>query len=226
MLSFVSLPEYFLPYLKCNMQSGSENYRKLFHSIYEEQGFRSLFYHSFSEFDEKLDPKRVVSALGWESFRNRFTSLFVYYLKHDKFPVKSNEVEVAHIIDFERKFRRFSVEGHGRLFLLGLYFTFLDAKNGNDQFKTWMKSEDLYKILTNSKIKELRVDWLIIVMIHIMQHFPIEKIMERLGEEEAYLNFYRELTDEQQKDITKSYLAYASSIKDDFFFLNSIFDED
>jgi hypothetical protein len=225
-LSFVTMPEYLLPFLKCNMQSGSENYRNLYNAIYDEQGFRSLFFHAFQEFDEKLEPKRVVSALGWESFRNRFCSMFVHYLQHDKFPKKTSEVPIAHIIDFENKFRRFSVDGHGRLFMLGLYFTFLDIQNNNDHFKTFMKSEDLYKLIAKSKIKELRIDWLIIVLYNLMEYVPLDKIEERIDEEEAYLNFYREFDDQRQKDITQSYLAYASSIKDDYFFLNSIFDED
>lgn len=208
------------------MQSGSENYRKLYNAIYDEQGFRSLFSHSFQEFDEKLEPKRVVSALGWESFRNRFLSLYIHYLKYDKFPIKTSEVEVANIIDFEKKFRRFSVEGHGRLFMLGLYFNFLDIENNDDTFQNFMKSEDLYKIMTKSRIKELRSDWLVVVIYHLLKYFKTDQIVERINEEEAYLNFYRELSVEQQQFITRGYLAYASSIKDDFFFLTSIFDEE
>ena len=48
--------------------------------------------------------------------------MFVFYLVNEKFPQKTTEVNVAHIIDFENKYRPFSVDGHGRTFLLGLYF--------------------------------------------------------------------------------------------------------
>lgn len=220
------MPEYLLPFLKCNMQSGSENYQNLYNAIYKHQGFRSLFNHAFQEFDKNLDPKKVVSALGWESFRNRFCSMFVFYLVNEKFPQKTTEVNVAHIIDFENKYRPFSVDGHGRTFLLGLYFTFLDMKNRSDHFKNFMKSDDLYKILNKSRIRELRIDWLIITIYNLMKYYSVEQIEERINEDESYLNFYREFSEQRQQEVTQSYLAYASSIKDDFFFVNSIFDEE
>ena len=126
MFKFVSLPEYFVPFLKCNMQPGSDNFKSLYEDIYSDQGFYSLFAMCFAEFDEKLDPKRIVSALGWENFRNRFSGLFLTYLKEKKFPTTSTEVAATDLILFEKKFRSVGVEGHGRIFMYGLYLKFFD----------------------------------------------------------------------------------------------------
>lgn len=220
------MPEYFIPFLKCNMQSGSENLKNLQRTIRDDQGFYSLFCHSFKEFDERLDPKRVLSALGWESFRNRFASLFIYYARNRKFPAKTNESELGHIIAFEQKFRRYSVEGHGRLFMLGMYLTFIDIKNKNKDFQTKLEDENLQKLLVKSRIKELKIDWLILALMHFMQELSLNEMEKILSEEDSYLNLYRSLSKEGQRKLTKGYLNYAASIKDDYFFLNSVFDDE
>ena len=90
-----------------------------------------------------------------------------------------------------------------------------------------MANKELHQVLMKTKIKELRADWLILVVDFLLKHFSVEEVLEQIkdGNEDGYLVLYRQLPDLVQRDLVSNYLGYAASIDDDFLFINSIFDD-
>lgn len=216
----INLPSYFTDFLRENMQTSSEFYRKLPHSVRSDISFRTLVDLSFKDIHEDTIVDYILKVIGWNGFRNRMTSVFIYHIVNGAFPFKSDLGLIQDIINLETKLRPFSVEGYSRAFLLGFYLKVLklDSKDNTDIDI----SDDIIELLSLSGSRIVKIDWLVIMLLHFKEFLGLERLKKILQTKIKYEDIYSLLSDEQKEIVMDNMLSYGSSIGDEEIFCSSL----
>ncbi|MGB0453377.1 MAG: hypothetical protein ACPGJV_06650 [Bacteriovoracaceae bacterium] len=203
------------------MQPGSDAYKDLFTAMRTDLSFRGLFHKNFREYDEKLDPRKMVNSLGWETFRNKMLALFVFYKKHGHYPEVLEHGDIEDILELDRKYQRFSVEGHSRVILLGLYLKLHGWEYPEEEglLNALIEDEDIFRLVKMTKIRELRLDFLILSLCLFKKLLGTKKFVEKFESNTDYDFYFDQLSHNHKQEFLDAMLKYCASIKDAALFL-------
>ena len=210
----VNLPYQFTSLLRANIQIGGQSLENIRMFINGQKSMVILINLIFQDLGKKLELGSIIKAVGWTGFRDRMTNAYVDYALYGEFPTKPNTRNISSIVDLEEDLKPFSVAGFSRGYLLGFYLRMAQIqmeKRGKD-FP--ILSDDLIKMLKLSKIKIVKVDWLLLCLYHLEGYLGRDLLLEEMNKNQNFENLFGKLTEEQKSVMMGNLLSYGFSIGD------------
>ena len=117
---------------------------------------------------------------------------------------------------FEDTLSPISVSSNSRAFLLGFYLKMVEVKYPENFINEPLKvPKSVIEILLTSTHKNIRIDWLILIVWHMVEYYGrsrFEELMKKYGND--FDNLYLSMNEPSRMKMTQNMLAYGSSIKD------------
>jgi len=225
----IALPQIYLPDIitrlcHIKLQNNRKSFAIIMDTIYADPALSILITRTFSEFLKYETIESMLNALGWDGFRNRVASLYLYKLEFGVFPGETKPDLVKGIVDFEIELKEFTVYGDSRLFLLGYYLRSceLSFKNQKQFIAGSMLniSDNVIAAIKMNNHKSEKIDWLILILSYFTNYLGEEKLLDCLTKSNG--NFYKILpliSEQNRHDLIENLLIYGGAINEDEMFL-------
>lgn len=220
---FALLPDDFTHLLKVNMQSSSKNFLELKQYFMTKPDMTFLLKNCFQDIDEAGNVDRIMKAVGWFGMRDRLANIYLHRLEHGVFPKAPPENECADILLFEDEFKRFTVDGYSRLFLLAFYlkFTLKDQKI-KTHFREVITADEMMKCFVSGKSRIIKIDWMVVILSHFVSFFGIELCLTHLKNGNSFSELWKQLEEKQQRILTANLLSYGAAINEPDIFISDL----
>lgn len=218
---YIKLPEELLTLLKSNI-AVSNSPTPVFDVIRPNRGLFMILEKAFKDLDDGRGLEKTMLALGWPNFRERMASLYIYKSIYGNFPVKTQMDLIDDIRALEAKYQDHSVFGPSRIFLLGLYLRLanIHIQNvENNQFIELKIPDDLSSFLKLSQGRTERIDWLILITLHLKEGLGEKLLSNSLASGKKFEDLYHILPTDKRQEMLSNLLAYGASIKEQDVFL-------
>jgi hypothetical protein len=222
-LPFVKMPQEFITLLKSNLSVTPSSPAPIFDVIRPNPALYRVLEVAFAEFDDGRGIEKLMLALGWPNFRDRMASVFIYKSLFGDYPSKTSMELIEDLKQIEQDFSDHSVHGYSRIFMLGFYFKLANFKiRSRPEFA---KNQEINidpgipSILKLSQGRTEKLDWLYLIVIHLVQALGHEKVKKAIGEGRKLEELYAELEREQREQMLHNLLAYGASINEPDIFL-------
>jgi hypothetical protein len=177
---------------------------------------------AFAEFDEhQIGLEKISTTLGWDHFRDRMCSVYIFKILHSVFPDKTDMDLVEEIKIFEKRFSDKTLAGNSRLFILGFYLKTLnlfESYQGTDVSLTQV-STGVDKIFNLSKARTDKPDWLVLIIWHLVEFLGEYAIGQLVQKGTGWKDIFQTLKEEQKFQLVSNLLSYGASIHEDDPFL-------
>jgi hypothetical protein len=219
------LPHVVLPYEYCHLLKTNLSVSNSFTIILDKVASNKSLYCSveklFKKFDDGRGFEKTMSGLGWNNFRDRLGSIYLYRYLNGKFPTKIDLKLTDDIKQFENQFYHLEINGYSRLFLLGFYLKFANllSKNKNVGSIGFKIPDEVDIILRLSKIKSEKIDWLILIVTHLIWGLGYNTLLTSIASGKKIDELYDLLEPRIRKIMFDNLLAYGTSIQEHDFFL-------
>ena len=171
----------------------------------------------FSHVDSKLRWRKIITNIGWENFRNQFTSLYLYHSINGRFPDSPKPEILKDILVFEKKLLPYSVNGISRAFMLGLYLQFIDNEGQLNLLNS--VSSVIISALKKIKGKLPEIDILYLILIHFYSFLGTKKFESSLnGGSFNYHRIYNQMSSEEKSIMCTNFLHYGYAIGENSWF--------
>ena len=215
----ISLPDYFTYLLKIDIHKKGSLTQFLNTYILERPGFHGLLLNSFGKDIQGKSLDGIINSIGWYTLRAKIAGLFMSYKENGKFPEEIDPTNVDELLVFEEKIKPFTVEGYSR----GLLFAFyLKMSQINDKDSKAFFEESMIKLLSMTKIKTVKIDWLIFSLYQFYIILGEEKIIFLLKSNNSFKKIMATLSSDQRKRFFMDGLSYAYSINEKEALTNSV----
>lgn len=213
-LPHIILPKEFVSLLKTNLSVVSTP-APVFDVIRPNQAIYMTLEKAFQEFDDGRGLEKTMIALGWQNFRERMGSLYVYKAIHGHYPIRTSMDLMDEVKDLENRFVNHSVQGFSRVFLLGFYLKLANIqtqRRENNKFLELKIPEEIGSFLRLSQGRSERIDWLILIIMHLLSGLGDKLLMNALVSGKKFDDLYAVLAPELRKNMLDNLLAYGASI--------------
>jgi hypothetical protein len=220
-LPHVILPTEFVTLLKTNIAVTTTS-APIFDVIRPNQAIYCVLENAFKEFDDGRGLEKTMIALGWSNFRDRMASIYVYKAIYGEFPSTTSMDLVDEIKQLEHRFSNHGVHSFSRLFLLGFYLKMASLESRrrqNNEFIDIKIPEELGIFLKISQGRSERIDWLILITLHLLNGLGDKLLMNALISGKKFEDLYPLLNTEIRQDMLNNLLAYGASIGESDVFL-------
>ena len=220
-LPHVNMPSEFTTLLKTNLTTMNFS-GPIFDIIRPNKTLFQILQKTFLEFDDGRGIKHTMIALGWPNFRDRVASLYIYKNMLGIFPVSTNIGLVEEIKNLEGQLAHHGLHGSSRIFLLGFYLRLANInlqKNNPNDFFEFKIPEEIGAFLKLSNAKSEKIDWLILILIHLSNDLGAKLLLHSLAIGKDIDELYSLLSPEARKMMFNNLLAYGSSINESELFL-------
>ncbi len=219
-LPVINLPSEFVSLLKFHISSNT-SYETVADFIKPNRALNSILDIAFKEFGTG-GPEKLMTTLGWSNFRDRMGSVYIYKSIYGNYPTKTNMELVEDIKSFEMRFTAHTVHGYSRLFLLGFYLKLANLElqtRANNKFLEIRIPNEINAILKLSQGRSKKIDWLILVILHLIEALGEKMLMNSLVSGKKFDTLYEMMSPEASERMHQNLLAYGASIKDPDLFL-------
>jgi hypothetical protein len=210
----VNLPYQFTSLLRANMQVGGNSLDNIRVFINSQKSMVVLINLIFQDLGKKLEIGSIIKAVGWTGFRDRITNAYVDYALTGEFPSKPNIHNISSIIDLEEDVKPYSVAGFSRGYLLGFYLRMAQIQMEQTGKDFSIVTDELIKILKLSKIKIVKVDWLLLSLYHLEGYLGRDLLLSAIDKGVRFEKLYEKLTEDQMSVMMRNLLSYGYSIGD------------
>lgn len=220
-LPHVILPGEFVTLLKTNLSVVSTP-APVFDVIRPNNAIYMTLEKAFQEFDDGRGLEKTMIALGWQNFRERMGSLYIYKAIHGQYPNLTSMDLVEEIKDLEDKFVNHSVHGYSRVFLLGFYLRLANIqiqRRENNKYLELKIPEEVGSFLKLSQGRSEKLDWLILIIMHLLQALGDKLLMNAFLSGKKFDELYALLSPEVRKNMMDNLLAYGASIGEQEVFI-------
>lgn len=193
----------------------------VFDHIRPNRGLMLLLEKAFKEFDDGRGVEKVMIALGWSHFRDRFASLYIFKSIYGHFPVKTDMSLVEDIKNIETLYGEFAIQSYSRLFLLGFYLSManIEVRHKEGQLNVPLQLPvEVLEVMKISQVRSERIDWLILMIWHLTSYLGKANLINKLTNGASFASLYQELSTEQQLHFTQNLLTYGASVQEDEVF--------
>ncbi len=210
----------------CELQL--KNSKKTFSTLYdvvEGDPFLSILVKEvFKDYLKKGGMLNMLSALGWEGFRNRLAEAYLHHMRYKKLPNSVVINEIQDVIDFEKRYDFLFSEHNSRAFLLGFYLKtaqiYLEENNQFYDYDFLFVPVEVDEILILGKSKSMMPDWLIVTVWSLFKLYGKDKTVELIkntkGDFQTILNL---IGKNDYRKIVEGLLKYGNGINDLQFFI-------
>ncbi len=193
----------------------------VFDHIRPNRGLMLLLERAFKEFDDGRGVEKVMIALGWSHFRDRFASLYIFKTIYGHFPVKTDMSLVEDIKNIEALYSDYAIQSFSRLFLLGFYLSManIEVRHKEGQLNVPLQLPvEILEVMKLSQGRSERIDWLILMIWHFITYLGKAQLISELNNGVSFADLYKTLTPEQQVHFTQNLLTYGASVHEDEVF--------
>ena len=219
---FVNLPPEFVTLLKSN-HSVTTSSASVIDVIRSNPALTSILETAFTEFNDTRGLEKIITVLGWPNFRERMASVYVYKSIYGNFPSSTDTELVDEIKSLESRFTDHTVNSFSRIFLLGFYLKLanLEIQPSEDNIYIEIKvPPEIGELLKLSQGRTERIDWLILILIHLNASIGEKMLMNGLVAGKKFEEFFALMSKESQELMSQNLLAYGASIQEYEMFLN------
>lgn len=218
-LPFIRLPHEFVTLLKSNMGATPQP-SEVFKVLRNNPALMMVMEKAFQEFDDGRGLEKVMSALGWQSFRDRLSTLYISKALYGKYSQSTDLEIIDDIKKFETKYHNFEVSSFSRLFLLGFYIRLVNIRQENLKEGQLVQIPDqVIKILSVIEGRAERIDWLILIITHLLLAFDEKLIINHLSQQKKIDDFYQLMSSSDRQLMFENLLSYGASIGEQDFVL-------
>jgi hypothetical protein len=219
-LPHVILPTEFCHLLKLNLSVANSSSIVL-ERINTNRALYTCLEKIFKEFDDGRGFEKTMAGLGWQNFRDRLASVYLYRWINGKFPEKTQLQLVDEIKGLENQFQHHCLNGYSRLFLLGFYLKLVNLK-AQHLFSNYLEykiPDEVVILLRLSQIKSERIDWLILILTNLIWGLGYNTLLTSIANGKQLNDLYDLLDSDVRKMMFQNLLAYGVSIGEEDFFL-------
>ncbi len=211
---FINLPQEFVTLLKSNLNVYSSP--ALILDVFRpNKAIYSVLETSFAEFDGNKGLENAFMTLGWQNFRERTASIYLYKTIYGHYPSKTNTHLVDEIKKFESRFSKNSVNSFSRLFLLGFYLK-ISQHSESEAIEIPRVMESLLQL---SQGRSEKIDWLILILFHFLIALGEKKLTQYLVTGTKFEDIFQLMNKESQEIMASNLLSYGASIFESDIFL-------
>lgn len=211
------VPDWFCRMCKLNLHNTRTSYSAITDIIQEDPFLRLYVQEVFADFLNKGGLLGMLTALGWEGFRNRLGEVLLHKAIHNKYPTEIVIDHVQDLVDLEKRYDFMFVEGNSRVFLMGMYLKLFEK----DASLLAIPIE-VDEVLQFQKNRSELPDWLIISNMALIETLGKERgslmLKEHLSDIDEILNL---LSLEEFDLYMSNLLRYGHGINDHAFFHQS-----
>ncbi len=193
----------------------------VFDSIRSNRGLMMLLEKSFKEFDDGRGVEKVMVALGWSHFRDRFASLYIFKSIYGHFPQKTDMSLVEDIKNIETLYSDFSIQSYSRIFLLGFYLSLsnIEVRHKEGQLNVPLQlPPEVLDVMSICQGRSERIDWLMLMVWHFITYLGKNELINKLTAGVSFSDLYQSITADQQLHFTQNLLTYGASVQEDEVF--------
>lgn len=216
-LNYFEIPDSFSLLLRSNLNAKENAYNYIIGELSKNKGHALLVEKIFLDNSPKSGLFNSLKSLGWISFRNRIASAYVSKIENGIFSHVEGNLNILDILQFEEKFSKYTVEGYNRLFLLGLYMKLsCYSKYSSIDWSEYI-FDSLLETLDQAKSKTIKIDWLILMLIHLHQ-VSKTKILSQVKSDLNWHEIFSFLDEDIQQSFINNFLTYGASITENDIF--------
>jgi len=218
-LTETHLPEEFVRLLLEQKKIQSEASKNSSTSISDFKSVEMLALRSMKEFYQGHSTLQgIIQTLGWNHFRDRLASVYVKKILDGKYPHQTDLKTISDISSLDEELMKYSISGTPRSFLISFYFKLqaIESKAENGlisdlpYYEKILESIELLKFI---KVKVLKIDWLLLQLLHFSLYLPKKEIEDAI-KECSYDSLYNKLTAPQKSSYANNLLSYGFAIND------------
>jgi hypothetical protein len=223
-LPSLKVPEELSLLLSMDIQDTRRSYAKVADILYSNKFLTMLVEKYFIAFKKSKNLEEILNYTGWEGFRNRIASVYLQYFMEGEYPTNPNTGLSKQLVDFERTFEKYGVNGYGRSFLLAFYLKLVEQYY-QEQGQYFEKSlltdpNSILNILSMGKYKHEKLDWMILLLWHFTEFWGEEEVKKRIQTNKgSFEKIMDGLTPEQMESMLENFLSYGHAIGQDDVFL-------
>lgn len=214
-MTFVNMPEEFVTLLKANL-SGQVSPSQVFDIIRPNKALYSLLESSFRDLDDGRGLEKTMLAQGWQNFRNRVASLYIFKTIFGHFPLKSDLALVEDLVKFEADFSAQGVQSNSRIFMLAFYLKLtqlqLQKKENNKFLEVQIPREEILSILKLTAGRSERTDWLILIVFHLNLGLGAKVLVDAIISGKSFDEIYSQMSPSARAFMHGNLLSYSASI--------------
>jgi hypothetical protein len=217
----VILPSEFVQLLKANI-TASTPVIEILDVLRKNRALFRVLEQAFKNLDDGRGFEKTCTALGWANFRDRLASVYIFRSLHGQFPISTSMELVEEIKQLEGRFFGHGVQGPSRAFLLGFYLrlaTIHIQKRENNKFLEITIPEDLLPLLRLSQGRSEKIDWLILILLHLYNSLGAEMTTMALKAGRTFDEMYPLMTPQARKSMMDNFLVYAASTRESDIFI-------
>lgn len=213
------MPQEFVTLLKSNL-GGTPAPSLIFKELKTNAALVMVMEKAFKEFDDGRGMEKVMAGLGWTSFKDRLASLYISKALYGKYS-QSTDLEIVNDIKkLEKKFHNFEVSSFSRLFLLGFYIRLANIRNQTLKEGFIIEIPDeVFNILNVVEGRIEKIDWMILILIHLLNSFDERMIINHLSQQKKIDDFYQLMSSSDRQLMFENLLSYGASIGEQDFVL-------
>ena len=220
----IKLPEQLSLLLTRDIHDTRKSYARVADILYTSKFLTMLIENYYVAFEKWKNLEDILNHTGWIGFRNRLTCVYLEYALHGEYPQNPNTNLCLPILEFERKFEKYSITGFGRSFLLGFYLRLADI---HFQRQSNFVDDGIIQrplctldILKLGKLKHERLDWLVLLIWHLQEFWGTFELEQKIKDVNGNFNrLIQDLDDESTEHMIENFLTYGYSIGQDDIFL-------
>lgn len=200
------------------MTSNGPLYRDIHQYVYKRKGLYELVRKNFTDIDPYGAADKLVKSLGWSGFRDRLAAIYLNYMWRGSYGESNDLRTVQEILSLEQFLSTNTVQNYSRSFLLGFYLKSAELSGliipDDFQLKSLVSDEELKGMLKAMGSRVIKIDWLILQLLHFRSYLGFSKLVQMLNRACSYAELYGELSMDQREEMAKNMLAYGASIEE------------
>lgn len=217
------MPEQFTYLLRANMTTNGPLYKDIHQYFYKRKGLYELIRQHFSDIDPYGAADKLVKSLGWSGFRDRLAAIYLSYMWRGNYDGAADIQTINDILSVEKLLMGNTIQNYSRSFLLGFYLKSAEL-SGVDFGDEWrienlIKDDQLKGMLKAMGAKVIKIDWLVLQLLHFRSFLGDAKLIQMLNRACSYAELYGELSMDQREDMAKNMLSYGASIDESSIFI-------
>ncbi|MFN8369912.1 MAG: hypothetical protein U0T83_04705 [Bacteriovoracaceae bacterium] len=219
------LPQDFVGLLKVNVAEKSENWRKIIEYVWSHPTLYYIVQNCFQGLDQKKPVDYIINTLGWKNFRDRLGAIFLYHFKYGMYPNQATLTNMDDVLKLNAIIENYAFIGSSRGYMFGLYLKFVQVMieknemilNPNDL----KLNSDIINLLKLMNRKVERIDWLLIIIWHMVGFLGLEPVKNELtGNSLDYKKFLKKIKPEEREFFIQNCLMYGQAIHEPEIFTN------
>lgn len=215
---YMNLPDYYTYLLVQNMQSTGGHYKNIRTYVGENTGFLEIIRRFFSDVDPYGNVDRVIKSLGWHGLRDRLACIYLGYIQNGKYSINFDKNLIRDVQLFEDHFKKYSVQGYSRVFLLGFFLKMYEISNANNNrfvsVESLIDDKVMKKAFELAKAKVIKFDWFTITLLNFKSVLGDDLFLESIERKMTYKQMYEKLTHSEKKSYMRNILSYGASISE------------